>query len=381
MAAKAMAALVFVGAALGVRAGELCLALVPGTEPEEVLEAGKLSLKLIWGREVTLSVGTDPLLIVEAEPGRLLGVLKGISPRPTRGRTVPVLEACLGRKPESILLITAEDPDPGLLPLFPELGRKGTRLFVLYSAEEDFPAGAISATGGAAIPFEDLQGLFLGVLEATSRIEGVHYRNLGTWTLDPLNPVPLEGRGELFLVSATSLNAFIVTERGRRVPGEFIQGGLHFIYRFELPGGKVHLVSPRYAVAEAFLSFPRHGFPWYLVAISMSGAGVLILSARIALKAVQRRGSFAIALQISGRRRIIRVPPSGLVLGKGEDPLVPEEPMVELKPVDGRLEARPLGGEVELNGFPLEGPVSLSALDRLAFGEAEVIVLSAEEGR
>lgn len=394
VATRVAMALLTLGLPLGLRAGELCLGIVPGTEPERALEAGALALRFLEDRRVTLVVGTEPLLeIRHARAGDLLEVLQGVFPRPTRGRLVPTLQACMDTAAGAILLITAESHQDGLIPLLAKLGKRGTGISVVALAPgADALLQLAEAGGGTAFTPQGSHDVAIDVLRALSLMMGADCGEPRTLVLDPPNPVLLEGRGALFLVSEVPLEAFVVAQGGRRVEGELIQRGSVFVYRFALPTGRSHLVSTRYATAEALLILPKAGFPWGILVIAPGGA--LALGASLWLlrrKASAGRNQFPrVALHVPGRpRRVIEVPPEGLTFGRGEssvkieDPTLPDRPVLELVPVEGGLRAIPSDGApgLRLNGFPLDAPADLSTLDRLSLGETEIVVLSTGERR
>ncbi len=393
VAARVAMALLTLGLPLGLQAGELCLGIVPGAEPERALEAGALALRLLGDRRATLVVGTEPLLEVRhARAGDLLEVLQGVFPRPTRERLVPTLRTCMDAAAGAILLITAESHQDGLIPLLAKLGKRGTGISVVALAPgADALLQLAEAGGGTAFTPQGSHDVAIDVLRALSLMMGADCGEPRTLVLDPPNPVLLEGRGALFLVSKVPLEAFVVAQGGRRVEGELIQRGSVFVYRFALPTGRSHLVSTRYATAEALLILPKAGFPWGILVIAPGGALALGASLWLLRKASAGRDRLPrVALHVPGApRRIIEVPPEGLTFGRGEssvkiaDPTLPDRPVLELVPVDGGLRAIPSDGALglRLNGFPLDAPAELSALDRLSLGKAEIVVLSTGERR
>lgn len=381
--------LVLLGLAFAAQAGQLCLGLVPGTEPERVIEAGMLALRLLEGQKVTLVVGTDPLLnLPQADPANLYEVLGPFSPRPTRWRLVPTLKACIAHAAANVLLITAEGQAAGLLPLLTELGKKKIKLSVIALAPEAEPIAEVArATGGTFHLSRDFHSMVLGILEAISHIRGHLCRGPETWILDAANPMPLKFQGLLFLISDGPLQVFLVTPEGHKVSGELLHRGRVFLYRFSLPGQGAHLISSGHAVVKSLVVSPAGAFPWYIL---LGGTLVVATALWLIWKgiSVPRHHTPRVAvLTPTAGRRVVAVPPKGLTLGKGdssvwiEDSLLPNEPVLELKSVNGRLEAHPLSRKVrpKLNGSPFDTPVPLSSLDRISLGSSEIVVLSTEE--
>lgn len=383
---------------LAAYAEPVCIGIVPGSAPEMVLEVGALALKLL-SSEVAMVVGTDPLIeMAYAESTTHLTILKGLVPRPTRGRIVPTLNACIAQAARSVVLVTGESINElDLISLLPELGRRGTKLFVVAPAQESRSfARVASATGGAVFPFLEPRSAARAVLGAVSLMEGREYRQLGTFRADPPNPIQIETQGgTMYVVAEQPITAYLIGQDGRRAEAELVHSGQAFwVYQFDLPRGKAQLILTRHALVELFLSLPStFPFPWRIVSLALGGTFAVALLALILRKGpgVERSPTPRVSIQGPGfARTVVEVGAKGLKLGTGKAPgdgfipladssLPPNEVVLELRNVQGKLEARPIskGVTIALNGSPLYGPTLLHDLDKLCFGNTEVVVISA----
>jgi hypothetical protein len=297
-----------------------------------------------------------------------------------------------------VVLVTGEGINElELVSLLPELGRRETKLFVVAPAQESRSFARVAeGTGGAVFQFSEPRSAARAVLRAISALEGREYQELGMLRADPPNPIQIETQGETMLVVADQpITAYLIAQDGRRAEAELVHPGQAFwVYRFDLPRGKAQLILTRYALIELFLSLPStFPFPWRTVSLALGGTftvAILILILR-KIPGAERSRLPRVSVQGPGlARTVMEVGPKGLKLGTGmasgdgfvslvDRSLPRNEVILELRNIQGKLEARPISreGTVILNGSPLHAPTLLHDLDKLTFAGTEVVVLSA----
>jgi len=391
--------LLVLGLAAFLAQAEICVGLVPGVEPEAVIEAGILALTLL-GR-AGLVIGTSPLLDMTGPTESFVSLLRGLSARPTRGRVIPTLNACLDHRPKAIILIAGEAPsEVELLPLLPRLGRAQTKLFVVASAPEAKSfLGAAQATGGEVYSFSTPQEMAKAVVQAVAKAQNRRFLDLGYMALTPPNPLDLvtEG-GTLYVLSEPGLSPSLLAG-GQRIAGEVVHRGSVHVHRFFVPRGKIQILSSRYGMLGLLLAdLPKRFGVWPLAKAVLGGmGGLLALGAVVAWRAKRKKSSskwpYAVITSMGRRGPRVPITSEGLVLGRSQgdvpgrfvlldDPaLPPDEPVLALHCEAGRLWARPLSAKVpvKLNSSTLLGPESLADLDHLSFGGTELTVFLSRE--
>ena len=378
--------------AIFVARAEVCVGLVPGVEPEAVLEAGILALTLL--ERASLVLGTSPLLEMPCgDTAPFVSLLRDISARPTRGRVTPTLNACLDHRPKAIIFITGEAvTESELLSLLPRLARVETRLFVVASAPEAKTfLGAVQATGGEVYSFSTLQEMAKSVVQAVTKAQNRRFLDLGYVALSPPNPLDLTTEGGILYVLAEPGLSPSLLASGQRMAGEVVHRGSIHVQRFSVPRGKIQILSSRYGTVWLLLTDHASGFRvWPLAKAVFVGTGaLLVVGGVVAWRKRRRPQKWPYILITSMGRRGARVPiTQDLVLGRTQgdapgrpilldDPELPsDEPVLALFLRDGRLWAKPISAKVpiKLNNVPLFGSQALADLDHLSFGGTELTV-------
>ena len=373
---------------------EICVGLVPGVEPEAVVEAGILALELLG--KASFVLGTSPLLEMPYGPTEpFISLLRDLSARPTRGRVTPALNACLDQQPKAIIFITGEAvPEGELLPLLPRLARAGTRLFVVASAPESKSFLRLAqATGGEVYSFSTLPEMAKAVVQAVSKAQNRRFLDLGSVALTPPNPLDLATEGGTLYVLAEPRVTPSLLFSGQRMAGEVVHWGSLLVHRFSIPRGKVQLLSSRYGMVWLLLTdLPTGSGGWPMAKAVLAGLGGLLALASLtwAWQKLHRPQKWPYVVITSPGKRGPRVPitSEGLVLGQTpgdmpgrflrlDDPALPrDEPALALSFQDGQLWVKPISAKVpiKLNNVPLLGSQALADLDHLSFGGTELTV-------